>query len=665
MGDIFISYASSDRPRAKLLADNLAGEGWSVWWDRTIPPGKTFDEVIEAELAAARCVIVIWSSTSVESSWVRAEAGEAMNRGVLIPVLMEEADIPLVFRPIQAADLRDWEGGVNHPGYRQLVAAIAAAIRPAAGKVTPDRSAPGVSDLRDRVLKAKSVQDLEEVRGVLAALLVEEPDNTDAQLLVKHVDGALAQLRRSPERGAGGTAAGASGQDRGAHQTARPTRSWVIAGGVLAAVAAVAWLGWTVLRPPDPGPGGADNAEQLAVQRAELEREQAAQRAAEEEARRQAEAQAAAREAQEREQAAKRAAEEEARRQAEAQAAAREAQEREQAAQRAAEEEARRQAEAQAQAAAREAQEREQAAQRAAEEEARREAEAQAAAREAQEREQAAKRAAEEEARREAEAQAAARETQEREQAAKRAAEEEARRQAEAQAQAAAREAQEREQAAKRAAEEEARREAEAQARARRERTEVLLGDALRLAEQGRFDEAESMLSAAKMLAAPEFATRITADEARVHEMRAAATARVFRIAILPFHTTLSCNLPRVSELNTAVLRVVGETDGFEVAFSFYRDPEHAALRARRTEIWDRGKPRPEVVASIAKDIGADGAYLAWIDCTDSPNIYDDQNDFRGFLVTTQGPRLFEATDTLDRMRRGTRELFAKFTSAP
>ena len=43
MSDIFISYASADRDRARLLADALAQKGWSVWWDRTIPPGKEFD----------------------------------------------------------------------------------------------------------------------------------------------------------------------------------------------------------------------------------------------------------------------------------------------------------------------------------------------------------------------------------------------------------------------------------------------------------------------------------------------------------------------------------------------------------------------------------------------------------------------------------------------
>ncbi|MDH3280833.1 MAG: toll/interleukin-1 receptor domain-containing protein, partial [Gammaproteobacteria bacterium] len=315
MSEIFVSYASADRPRAKMLADNLSGEGWSVWWDRTIPPGKTFDEVIEAELAAAGCVIVIWSSASVDSSWVRAEAGEAMNRGVLIPVIMEQADIPLVFRPIQAADLTDWSGETDHSGYRQLVAAIAAAIKtlqkPSPDTVSPERTdRPGIAHLRARVLKAKSEGDLEEVRRQLASLLADEPDNTEAKLLITHVDGALTELRKPPVTDHRGSRGGAVPT-----RTAEPVwRRGVFAVAVLVAVGVGAWLSWLALSP--------DEADSVAGHTAEADRgprgageqkaqELAAQRAAEADAQRQAEQARAAQleAARERELAAQRAAE--------------------------------------------------------------------------------------------------------------------------------------------------------------------------------------------------------------------------------------------------------------------------------------------------------------------------------------------------------------------
>lgn len=61
MADIFISYARADAAHVEPLAQALTEQGWSVWWDRSIIPGSTFDDVIEAELNAARCVIVVWS----------------------------------------------------------------------------------------------------------------------------------------------------------------------------------------------------------------------------------------------------------------------------------------------------------------------------------------------------------------------------------------------------------------------------------------------------------------------------------------------------------------------------------------------------------------------------------------------------------------------------
>ena len=124
MSDIFVSYASADRDRARAIAQALTEHGWSVWWDRTIPPGKQFDEVIEEALDAARCVVVLWSKASVASTWVKTEAAEAMRRKILVPVLIEEVKIPLEFRRLQAADLSHWNGEKAHEELQKFFASI-------------------------------------------------------------------------------------------------------------------------------------------------------------------------------------------------------------------------------------------------------------------------------------------------------------------------------------------------------------------------------------------------------------------------------------------------------------------------------------------------------------------------------------------------------------
>lgn len=143
MSDIFISYASADREHAARLARALEDRGWSVWWDRTIPPGRQFDEVIEEALDAARCVVVLWSPASIASSWVKTEAAEAMRRKALIPALLgDDVKIPLEFRRLQAANLAQWRGEASTPEFDQFCEAIASNVLPGEPKREPPAPVP-------------------------------------------------------------------------------------------------------------------------------------------------------------------------------------------------------------------------------------------------------------------------------------------------------------------------------------------------------------------------------------------------------------------------------------------------------------------------------------------------------------------------------------------
>ena len=123
MADVFVSYAREDRPFAARLAHALEAGGRTVWWDREILPGKDFAELIAAELAQAKAVVVIWSPASGKSGWVRDEAHEGLERGILVPVLVGVAEPPIGYRSIHAVDLTGWVGG-EHPGLVDLGLAV-------------------------------------------------------------------------------------------------------------------------------------------------------------------------------------------------------------------------------------------------------------------------------------------------------------------------------------------------------------------------------------------------------------------------------------------------------------------------------------------------------------------------------------------------------------
>ncbi len=89
MADVFVSYARSDKARVAPLVGAIEAQGWSVWWDPEIAPGQEFDRQIAAELKLASAVLVVWTPNSVESRWVRGEAREAAERGILVPVRFE------------------------------------------------------------------------------------------------------------------------------------------------------------------------------------------------------------------------------------------------------------------------------------------------------------------------------------------------------------------------------------------------------------------------------------------------------------------------------------------------------------------------------------------------------------------------------------------------
>ena len=129
MADVFVSYCRRDKPRVAPLVAAIESMGWSVWWDPEIVPGQEFDRLIDAELAGAGAVLVVWSRDSVESRWVRGEAREGADRDILVPVRLDDATLPIDLRAFHTIDFNGHPGGhPDSPPVRDMLHALGALI---------------------------------------------------------------------------------------------------------------------------------------------------------------------------------------------------------------------------------------------------------------------------------------------------------------------------------------------------------------------------------------------------------------------------------------------------------------------------------------------------------------------------------------------------------
>ena len=160
MADVFVSYARSDKALVAPLVAAIEAQGWSVWWDPEISPGQEFDRQITAALKSAAAVVVVWTPTSVESRWVRGEARDAADRGILVPVRFEGAELPIDVRAIHTTDLDGWAENFQSPQVLELLRALGVIIARQGGPQTgnagtnpaPSTAAPAGSRLAICVL---------------------------------------------------------------------------------------------------------------------------------------------------------------------------------------------------------------------------------------------------------------------------------------------------------------------------------------------------------------------------------------------------------------------------------------------------------------------------------------------------------------------------------
>jgi hypothetical protein len=158
VSDIFLSYANEDRQRVLSFARGLEAAGWTVFWDRTIPAGKTWRQVIGREVKDCRCMIVVWTQHSVDSNWVQDEAEEGKRREILVPVMFDDVTPPFGFGHIQAADLTGWNGSTDAPAFKRLIEDISTTVPPA-------RPATGSAPVEDQATESRRREESETPRA--------------------------------------------------------------------------------------------------------------------------------------------------------------------------------------------------------------------------------------------------------------------------------------------------------------------------------------------------------------------------------------------------------------------------------------------------------------------------------------------------------------------
>lgn len=110
---VFLSYAHSEKPYVRAVAQELERHGVSTWRDEDeAPAGESVDEVLEDALRAARVMVVFLTGNALSSPWLNFEIGAAVGaEKALIPVFLSAAarnSAPSILRDhdsIEAFDL--------------------------------------------------------------------------------------------------------------------------------------------------------------------------------------------------------------------------------------------------------------------------------------------------------------------------------------------------------------------------------------------------------------------------------------------------------------------------------------------------------------------------------------------------------------------------------
>lgn len=109
--EVCMLFSESDKAVAEQVESALNYYSIDIWKPQNILIGSKIINETTKVLEKAKFVIVLWSKNSVRSALLTNLATEAKrNKKVLIPVLVDNIEIPGAFQDIQPANLVGWDG---------------------------------------------------------------------------------------------------------------------------------------------------------------------------------------------------------------------------------------------------------------------------------------------------------------------------------------------------------------------------------------------------------------------------------------------------------------------------------------------------------------------------------------------------------------------------
>jgi formylglycine-generating enzyme required for sulfatase activity len=122
-----------------LLPGGKTPPNWPWWWVTFGEQSMVISPECRSQLDCRICFGALAKSShpqilwTRQKDWVIEEASVGRDRGILVPILVEQVEPPWGFRLVQAADLTGWKGESAAPDFRMLCSAIEALLgtRPA------------------------------------------------------------------------------------------------------------------------------------------------------------------------------------------------------------------------------------------------------------------------------------------------------------------------------------------------------------------------------------------------------------------------------------------------------------------------------------------------------------------------------------------------------